>query len=166
MCLYRLQYGETKVHFCSWCWQCLSRPHPPPPLSTPSASALTGSLCQHLSPDNQWLLDYIWRPTALAWSQVWFPRWQSASHLMAEKQELSLTHTHTLLYTSRIMTSYKQKHLGTIMHTSVHKHSPHLLTHIQPHWWLVINTSLRNNSGFFCDCTMTIFVDPITSRRC
>ncbi len=95
MCLYRLQYGETKVHFCSWCWQCLSRPHPPPPLSTPSASALTGSLCQHLSPDNQWLLDYIWRPTALAWSQVWFPSWQSASHLMAEKQELSLSHTHT-----------------------------------------------------------------------
>lgn len=92
MCLYCLQYYEIEVHFCSWCWQSLSPPHPPPCIPAPSASALTGSLCQHLSPDNHWPLDYMWRPTALPWSQVWFPSWQTASHLMAEEQELTRIH--------------------------------------------------------------------------
>lgn len=146
MCLYWLQYSKIEVHFCSWCWQSLSPPHPP------TLSLHTLSICTHWIP----------LPTPPSWQSLATGLYTKADSSTIEQGMIpKLTycitsdgwragaHTHTYTQThvphgSRPTTNKKQSNTTTQM--SIHKHEiqptpTHAHWHILS-WWLVENMSL------------------------
>jgi len=102
-----------------------SSPSPTPPFSTPSASALSGSLCQHLSPDNQWLLDYM-KADCSSMEPGMIPQLTvciTSDGWEARALSLSYTHTHT-------HTDHGQLQTKTLRNDHAFGHSQTLITFV------------------------------------